>query len=335
MRHILLVEDNPDDEALTIRALKKNHMLNEVTVARDGAEALKLLFADRCAAHPTLPGLVLLDLSLPKVEGLEVLRQIRAGERTRLIPVVILTTSKEQEDILAGYANGANAYVRKPLTFADFTEAMNVLGMFWLLLSEPPPEIDWPSSAGFGRLSFLSGTGARAEGGGQPRGDGRADSGCRGDIDGPASLVDGAVDTGEAESAALDKGLGREERLEHVLKDLRLHACAAIADDQAYVSPWSELWMSPRLITGNRHVLRGNRKRATVWHGPVGVPCELQDDLLDLTPVSGHGPGSRCESHLELDVRAEGPAQQLFNPGDDLAEVDELRADQFLAASGE
>jgi two-component system, response regulator len=147
MRHILLVEDNPDDEALTIRALTKNHMLNEVTVARDGAEALNMLFTEPSTAHPPLPALVLLDLSLPKVNGLEVLNRIRADERTRLIPVVILTTSKEQEDVLAGYRGGANAYVRKPLKFADFTEAMHVLGMFWLLLSEVPPEVSWPSRA--------------------------------------------------------------------------------------------------------------------------------------------------------------------------------------------
>jgi two-component system response regulator len=144
MKHILLVEDNPDDEALTIRALTKNNMLNDVTVAHDGAEAIRLLFADHSVA---LPGLILLDLSLPKIEGLEVLKRIRADDRTRLIPVVILTTSKEQEDILAGYSGGANAYVRKPLKFADFTEAMNVLGMFWLLLSEPPPDAVEPSPA--------------------------------------------------------------------------------------------------------------------------------------------------------------------------------------------
>jgi two-component system, response regulator len=138
VRSILLVEDNPDDEALTLRAFTKNNMLNDVTVARDGAEALELLFADGSAP---LPGLILLDLSIPKISGLEVLARIRANQRTRLVPVVILTTSKEQEDVLAGYSGGANAYVRKPLKFADFTEAMKVLGMFWLLLSEPPPDI--------------------------------------------------------------------------------------------------------------------------------------------------------------------------------------------------
>jgi two-component system, response regulator len=145
MKHILLVEDNPDDEALTIRALTKNNMLNEVTVAHDGAEALGLLFADHGA---DLPGLVLLALNLPKVDGLEVLSRIRADERTRLMPVVILTTSKEQEDVLARHSGGANAYLRKPLKFADFAEAINVLGLFWLLLSEPPPDITGPAPAG-------------------------------------------------------------------------------------------------------------------------------------------------------------------------------------------
>jgi two-component system response regulator len=138
-RSILLVEDNPDDEMLTLRALKKNHILNQVAVARDGAEALELIFAE--AGHSgSLPGLVLLDLKLPKIEGLEVLRRIRADERTRLIPVVILTGSKLEEDILAGYRGGANAYVRKPVNFAEFAEAVKSLGLFWLLLSEPVPE---------------------------------------------------------------------------------------------------------------------------------------------------------------------------------------------------
>jgi two-component system response regulator len=138
-RSILLVEDNPDDEMLTLRALKKNHILNQVAVARDGAEALELIFAEAGQGGP-LPGLVLLDLKLPKIEGLEVLRRIRADERTRLIPVVILTGSKLEEDILAGYRGGANAYVRKPVNFAEFAEAVKSLGLFWLLLSEPVPE---------------------------------------------------------------------------------------------------------------------------------------------------------------------------------------------------
>ena len=138
-RSILLVEDNPDDEMLTLRALKKNNIFNQVAVARDGAEALELIFAEARHGGP-LPGLVLLDLKLPKIDGLEVLRRIRADERTRLIPVVILTGSKLEEDILAGYRGGANAYVRKPVNFAEFAEAVKSLGLFWLLLSEPVPE---------------------------------------------------------------------------------------------------------------------------------------------------------------------------------------------------
>jgi two-component system, response regulator len=143
-RRILLVEDNPDDEALTLRALKKHNILNEVTVARDGAEALGILFADSGAVK--LPGLILLDLKLPKVDGLEVLRRIRAAEGTRHIPVVILTSSKEQEDVLNSYNSGANAYVRKPVNFAEFADAVSTLGMFWLLLNETVPD----SSAPFG-----------------------------------------------------------------------------------------------------------------------------------------------------------------------------------------
>ena len=135
---ILLVEDNPDDELLTLRALKKNNILNQVTVAHDGAEALEQLFA-----HPgmTPPGLILLDLKLPKIDGLEVLRRIRADQRTRIVPVVVLTSSKEQEDILDSYHSGANAYVRKPVNFTDFSDAISAVGMFWLLFNEPVPEI--------------------------------------------------------------------------------------------------------------------------------------------------------------------------------------------------
>ena len=140
-RAILLVEDNPDDEALTLRALKHANVLNPITVAHDGAEALEHLFNDgaRPAGVP-LPGLILLDLKLPKVDGLEVLRRIRADERARLIPVVILTGSREQEDVRAGYQAGANAYVRKPVKFSDFADAVRTLGMFWLLLNEATPE---------------------------------------------------------------------------------------------------------------------------------------------------------------------------------------------------
>jgi two-component system, response regulator len=137
-RAILLVEDNPDDVDLTLRAFKRANVANPVVVARDGAEALEHLF-DRGLAHRP-PGLVLLDLKLPKVDGLEVLRKIRADEWTRLIPVVILTGSREQEDIVAGYRAGANAYVRKPVNFSDFADAVHTLGMFWLLLNEPAPE---------------------------------------------------------------------------------------------------------------------------------------------------------------------------------------------------
>jgi two-component system, response regulator len=142
-RSILLVEDNPDDEALTLRALRKNKILNEVVVAHDGAEALDHLFADDARARQ--PGLVLLDLNLPKVDGLEVLRRIRADERTQIIPIVVLTSSKEQEDVLAGYRGGANGYVRKPVNFADFAEAVSTLGMFWLLLNESPADFSPPS----------------------------------------------------------------------------------------------------------------------------------------------------------------------------------------------
>jgi two-component system, response regulator len=125
--------------ALTLRALKKNQILNPISVASDGAEALKFLF-DGDDAHLTTPGLILLDLKLPKVDGLEVLRRIRADERTKVIPVVVLTSSKLEEDILSSYHSGANAYVRKPVNFAEFADAMKTLGMFWLLLNEAIPE---------------------------------------------------------------------------------------------------------------------------------------------------------------------------------------------------
>jgi len=137
-QNILLVEDNPDDEALTIRALKRNKILNKVTVAHDGAEALGLLFAEGSDVSP--PGLILLDLKLPKIDGLEVLRRLRADERTQYIPVVVLTSSKLDEDIIASYRNGANGYVRKPVKFDEFAEAVSTLGMFWLLLNEAAPQ---------------------------------------------------------------------------------------------------------------------------------------------------------------------------------------------------
>ena len=139
---ILLVEDNPDDEALTLRALKKSHVMNEVVIARDGVEALDYLFATGAYAgrdESVMPHLVLLDLKLPKVDGLEVLRRMRADERTRLLPVVVLTTSNEQRDIIDSYSFGANSYIRKPVDFLQFTEAVQQLGLYWLLLNIGPP----------------------------------------------------------------------------------------------------------------------------------------------------------------------------------------------------
>ena len=139
---ILLVEDNADDEALTIRALKKNNIVNKVFVVRDGAEALDFLFctgtyADRDPGE--MPQVTLLDLKLPKVDGLEVLRRLRADERTHLLPIVILTSSKEEKDVVAGYQLGANSYVRKPVNFIEFLEAARQLGLYWLVLNETPP----------------------------------------------------------------------------------------------------------------------------------------------------------------------------------------------------
>ncbi len=138
---ILLVEDNPDDELLTRRALKKNNIGNEVVVARDGVEALDYLFGT--GAHEgrdlsELPQVMLLDLKLPKIDGLGVLRRVRADERTRLLPVVILTSSREQQDLVDGYGCGANSYIRKPVDFAQFIEAVRQLGLYWLVLNETP-----------------------------------------------------------------------------------------------------------------------------------------------------------------------------------------------------
>ncbi len=137
---ILLVEDNPDDEALTLRSLKKNHIANEVYVVRDGAEALDYLFGTGpfAAKRPPLPQVVLLDLKLPKVDGFEVLRRIRETPATKLLPVVIFTSSKEERDIAEGYAKGANSYVRKPVDFKDFAEAVASLQLYWLVTNEPP-----------------------------------------------------------------------------------------------------------------------------------------------------------------------------------------------------
>jgi two-component system response regulator len=142
-RIILLVEDNPDDVALTLRALKKNNILNQVVVAEDGAKALDYLFGTGEFAGQDvkgLPAVVLLDLKLPKVDGLEVLRRLRAHERTKLLPVVILTSSKEEQDVIAGYELGANSYIRKPVDFDRFLGAARQLGMYWLMLNEAPPE---------------------------------------------------------------------------------------------------------------------------------------------------------------------------------------------------
>jgi len=138
---VLLVEDNADDELLTIRAFRKNNLRNEIVVARDGVEALDYLFAT--GAHvgraPGLPEMVLLDLKLPRLDGLEVLRRIRADHRTALLPVVILTSSKQEEDLLKSYELGANSYVRKPVEFEAFVEAVRNLGLYWLVVNEAPP----------------------------------------------------------------------------------------------------------------------------------------------------------------------------------------------------
>jgi CheY-like chemotaxis protein len=139
---ILLVEDNPDDEALTLRAFRKNNVTNEVVVARDGAEALDYLFGTGTYANrdvTLLPQIVILDLKLPKIDGLEVLRRMRAAPQTKLLPVVILTSSNEERDLLEGYGLGANSYVRKPVDFAEFLDAVRQLGLYWLLLNERPP----------------------------------------------------------------------------------------------------------------------------------------------------------------------------------------------------
>ena len=140
---ILLVEDNPDDEALTLRALEKNNILNRVMVVRDGAEALDYLFCQGAYAGRDAslqPAVTLLDLKLPKVDGLEVLKRLRADARTRLLPVVILTSSKEEQDVLNGYSLGANSYIRKPVDFTQFMEAVRQVGLYWLMMNEPPPK---------------------------------------------------------------------------------------------------------------------------------------------------------------------------------------------------
>jgi CheY-like chemotaxis protein len=146
---ILLVEDNKDDELLTLRAFKKNNIMNEIVIARDGVQALDYLFGT--GTHQgrdlsVMPQVVLLDLNLPRVSGLEVLRRVRQDERTKLLAVVVLTSSKEDEDILSSYSLGANSYVRKPVNFVEFTEAVKTLGLFWLLLHEAAPTLRERSS---------------------------------------------------------------------------------------------------------------------------------------------------------------------------------------------
>ncbi len=140
-KQILLVEDNPDDVALTMRALKKNNIANEVVVAKDGVEALDYLFGTGAYAGRDvgkIPAVVLLDLKLPRIDGLEVLERLRKDERTKLTPVVILTSSKEEQDLIRGYRLGANSYIRKPVDFIQFSEAVRQLGLYWLILNEPP-----------------------------------------------------------------------------------------------------------------------------------------------------------------------------------------------------
>ena len=133
---ILLVEDNPDDEQLAVRALKKHNIVNKIDVARDGQAALDYLFDE----GKPLPALVLLDLKLPKVSGLEVLQRLRANERTAILPVVILTTSKEEQDLLDSYRSGCNSYIRKPVDFVQFAEAVRQLKVYWLVINEGPPK---------------------------------------------------------------------------------------------------------------------------------------------------------------------------------------------------
>src|SRR5213594_2774593 len=146
MNEILLVEDNPDDVELTLRAFRKSNIANAIVVARDGVEALDYLFST--GAHsgrpPTLPQVVLLDLKLPRIDGLHVLERVRAHPRTRLLPVVILTSSIEEQDLMNTYSRGANSYIRKPVDFQEFVEAVRQLGLYWLLLNQPPPA---PASA--------------------------------------------------------------------------------------------------------------------------------------------------------------------------------------------
>jgi CheY-like chemotaxis protein len=137
-RFIMLVEDDPDHELLAVRALHRANIANQITVARDGEEALEMLFGKDGDAAPRLPQVVLLDLKLPKIDGLEVLRRIRETDRTRLLPVVIVTSSDEESDIVRSYRLGVNSYIRKPVNFTEFAEATRQLGMYWLVLNEAP-----------------------------------------------------------------------------------------------------------------------------------------------------------------------------------------------------
>ncbi len=140
---IVLVEDNPNDEALTLRALKKNNIANEIVVTRDGAEAIDFLFGQGTHAgrdHNQIISVVLLDLKLPKVDGLEVLKKLRENRKTKLLPVVVMTSSKEEQDLIQSYSLGANSYIRKPVDFTQFMEAVRQLGLYWLVLNEVPPQ---------------------------------------------------------------------------------------------------------------------------------------------------------------------------------------------------
>ena len=137
--YILLVEDNTDDIELTQRAFAKNHIANEVVVVRDGEQATSFLFDDGVRGERPMPQLILLDVNLPKITGLEVLQRIRSDERTRLLPTVILTSSKQEEDLVESYRLGVNSYVRKPVDFNEFVEAVRQVGLYWLVLNEPPP----------------------------------------------------------------------------------------------------------------------------------------------------------------------------------------------------
>ncbi|MCI0528612.1 MAG: response regulator [Nitrospira sp.] len=140
---IVLVEDNPNDEALTLRALKKNNITNEVVVARDGTEAIDFLFGQGAYAnrdHNQIVSVILLDLKLPKVAGLEVLKKLLENRKTKLLPIVVLTSSKEERDLIQSYNWGANSYIRKPVDFTQFSEAVRQLGLYWLVLNEVPPQ---------------------------------------------------------------------------------------------------------------------------------------------------------------------------------------------------